>query len=84
MHQPEQLFTRFNADIEGIELPNAFTFPFYYQLTRFVSLPPKSYNSTLLSNQIGSTTLAVKTIQPALGKCLVYFWYALRKANSVI
>ncbi|WP_114765131.1 RluA family pseudouridine synthase [Vibrio rhodolitus] len=31
MHQPEQLFTRFNADIEGIELPNAFTFPFYYQ-----------------------------------------------------
>ncbi len=31
MHHPEQLFTRFNADITGIELPNAFTFPFYYQ-----------------------------------------------------
>ncbi|OLQ92933.1 RNA pseudouridine synthase [Vibrio panuliri] len=31
MHQPEQLFTRFHADITGIELPSAFTFPFYYQ-----------------------------------------------------
>mgnify|MGYP001156509214 CR=1 FL=1 len=31
MHQPEQLFTRFNANIDGIKLPSAFTFPFYYQ-----------------------------------------------------
>ncbi len=31
MHQPEQLFTRFHADVTGIELPSAFTFPFYYQ-----------------------------------------------------
>ena len=31
MHQPEQLFTRFNANIDSIDLPNAFTFPFYYQ-----------------------------------------------------
>ncbi|MFA0412702.1 pseudouridine synthase [Vibrio renipiscarius] len=31
MHQPEQLFTRFNTAIESFELPSAFTFPFYYQ-----------------------------------------------------
>ncbi|MBA5761026.1 RluA family pseudouridine synthase [Vibrio sp. 404] len=31
MHQPEQLFTRFNANIDSIDLPSAFTFPFYYQ-----------------------------------------------------
>ncbi|MGF1909276.1 RluA family pseudouridine synthase [Vibrio kasasachensis] len=31
MHQPEQLFTRFDANIDSIDLPSAFTFPFYYQ-----------------------------------------------------
>ncbi|KHA61009.1 pseudouridine synthase [Vibrio variabilis] len=31
MHQPEQLFTRFNTPIDGITLPEKFTFPFYYQ-----------------------------------------------------
>lgn len=31
MHQPKPLFTRFNAPIDHIELPSAFTFPFYYQ-----------------------------------------------------
>lgn len=31
MHQPEQLFTRFNTPINGITLPEKFTFPFYYQ-----------------------------------------------------
>ncbi|TKF28668.1 RluA family pseudouridine synthase [Enterovibrio norvegicus] len=28
---PDGLFTRFNADIDHLELPSAFTFPFYYQ-----------------------------------------------------
>ncbi|MDA0129519.1 pseudouridine synthase [Vibrio sp. MarTm2] len=31
MHQPEQLFTRFDTPIDGITLPEKFTFPFYYQ-----------------------------------------------------
>lgn len=31
MHQPEQLFTRFNTQIDGVALPEKFTFPFYYQ-----------------------------------------------------
>ncbi|ODS05669.1 RluA family pseudouridine synthase [Vibrio scophthalmi] len=31
MHQPEQLFTRFNATVDQFDLPSAFTFPFYYQ-----------------------------------------------------
>lgn len=31
MHQPEQLFTRFNTPIDEITLPEKFTFPFYYQ-----------------------------------------------------
>ncbi|WP_028021914.1 RluA family pseudouridine synthase [Enterovibrio calviensis] len=28
---PDGLFTRFNANIDHLELPSAFTFPFYYQ-----------------------------------------------------
>ncbi|KHT39150.1 RluA family pseudouridine synthase [Vibrio sinaloensis] len=31
MHQPEQLFTRFDTPIDEITLPEKFTFPFYYQ-----------------------------------------------------
>ncbi|ANQ23418.1 RNA pseudouridine synthase [Vibrio natriegens] len=30
MHSPEHCFTRFTADISGYELPEQFTFPFYY------------------------------------------------------
>ncbi|MGP8308613.1 RluA family pseudouridine synthase [Vibrio sp. YIC-376] len=30
MHSPEPCFTRFTADISGYELPEQFTFPFYY------------------------------------------------------
>lgn len=30
MHSPENSFTRFTADISGYELPEQFTFPFYY------------------------------------------------------
>lgn len=30
MHWPEHCFTRFTADISGYELPEQFTFPFYY------------------------------------------------------
>ncbi|MBV7296450.1 RluA family pseudouridine synthase [Enterovibrio paralichthyis] len=31
MHQPHALFTHFNADIAHLALPDAFTFPFFYQ-----------------------------------------------------
>ncbi len=31
MHQPENLFTRFNSDISHYSLPDKFTYPFYYQ-----------------------------------------------------
>ncbi|MBN3494681.1 RluA family pseudouridine synthase [Vibrio neptunius] len=31
MHQPENLFTPFNAPIDGYRLPDKFTFPFFYQ-----------------------------------------------------
>lgn len=31
MHQPDQLFTRFNTPIESVPLPEKFTFPFFYQ-----------------------------------------------------
>ncbi|NOI80235.1 RNA pseudouridine synthase [Vibrio tubiashii] len=31
MHHPNQLFTRFDSDIQSYPLPEKFTFPFYYQ-----------------------------------------------------
>ncbi|UUM32342.1 RluA family pseudouridine synthase [Vibrio japonicus] len=31
MHQPENLFTRFNSDTSPYSLPEKFTFPFYYE-----------------------------------------------------
>ncbi|WCP69924.1 pseudouridine synthase [Vibrio tubiashii] len=31
MHHPDQLFTRFDSDIQSYPLPEKFTFPFYYQ-----------------------------------------------------
>lgn len=31
MHQPDQLFTRFDTSIESVPLPEKFTFPFFYQ-----------------------------------------------------
>ncbi|MEF1291758.1 RNA pseudouridine synthase, partial [Vibrio sp. M260118] len=51
MHHHNDLFTRFESDIESLSLPEKFTFPFYYQPHPLCELAAKQLQLHLATQQ---------------------------------
>ncbi|KJY82720.1 pseudouridine synthase [Vibrio galatheae] len=68
MHHPENLFTRFESDIQSYPLPEKFTFPFYYQPHPLCVLAAEQLQHHLLTQQAWHHDFGIDGNSSATGK----------------
>lgn len=68
MPSPEQCFTRFQSDVSSIDLPERFTFPFYYQPHPLCLLAAGQLQQHLLTQTDWQHNFGLTETQGAVGK----------------
>ncbi|NRB68383.1 MAG: RNA pseudouridine synthase [Vibrio sp.] len=68
MHQPENLFTPFNAPIDGYRLPDKFTFPFFYQPHPLCELAAQQLQKHLVEQTYWQHNFGIGGSQSGTGK----------------
>lgn len=81
MHSPGHCFTRFTADISGYELPEQFTFPFYYTPHPLCVLAAEQLQLHLITQNDFEHDFGLEDKQAGRGKCSACFWYKINKVS---